>query len=246
MELRAGTSGFSYAEWKGKFYPPGTKEADFLRYYATKLDAVEINSTFYRMPRPSVLAGWREKVPPTFVFVLKASRRITHRAKLLNIEDDVGYLWSVAQELGPRLGPVLFQLPPYLRKDGERLAHFLRSVPPGMRAVLEFRHRSWFEGEGRETLAILRDHGAALCFSDVDPGDDDDPGLEQPFASTADFGYVRLRRAFYEPTELARWAARIREHAWKEVFVFFKHETAGPELALELKGLWPSTPNATP
>src|SRR5690606_37263100 len=172
MVLHVGTSGFSYAEWKGKFYPPGTKEADFLRHYATKFDTVEINNTFYRMPRRSVLAGWREKVPPGFVFVLKASRRITHHAKLEDTEDSVGYLWSVAQELGPRLGPVPFQLPPYLPTDGERLAHFLESLPAGMRAALEFRHRSWFEGEGRETIAILRDHGASLCFSDVDPGDD--------------------------------------------------------------------------
>ncbi len=242
MALHAGTSGFSYPAWKGTFYPKDMKEADFLRQYAAKLDTVEINSTFYRMPRRSVLAAWREKVGPSFIFVLKASRRITHHAKLEDTEETVDYFWSVAQELGLRLGPVLFQLPPYLRKDTERLARFLESLPPGMRAVLEFRHPSWFEDD--ETLVLLRDHGATLCFSDVDPSDDSDPGLDQPFERTSEFGYVRLRRERYRPEDLEAWVARIRAHAWKEVFVFFKHETTGPELAQMLTRLWADAPRA--
>ncbi len=236
MLLHAGTSGFSYAEWKGKFYPAGTKNADFLSYYASKFDTVEINNTFYRMPKPSLLQGWVAKVPPEFIFVLKASQRITHHGKLENTEDNVQYFWSVAQELGHRLGPVLFQLPPYLRKDAEKLKRFLGSLPEGLRPVLEFRHRSWFEDS--ETLDTLREHGATLCFSDMDPSDDDDPGLEQPFEATADFGYVRLRRAFYEPEQLEEWRDRIKAQPFREVFVFFKHETTGPELALSLKLLW--------
>lgn len=235
MRLHAGTSGFSYAEWKGKFYPPGVKEADFLRYYASKFDTVEINNTFYRMPKATMLAGWCEKVPEDFRFVLKASQRITHHAKLENVEDNVAYFWSTAQTLGARLGPVLFQLPPYLRKDLERLKRFLAILPKEMRAVMEFRHRSWFD---EETLGALRDHGATLCFSDVDPTDEDDPGLEQPFEATTDWGYVRLRRAYYEEDALTAWAARLRTHAFREVFVFFKHETTGPELALRLRTLW--------
>jgi uncharacterized protein YecE (DUF72 family) len=238
MRLHAGTSGFSYAEWKGKFYPPGVKESDFLRYYATKFDTVEINNTFYRMPKASMLAGWCEKVPEDFRFVLKASQRITHRAKLENADDNVAYFWSTAQTLGTRLGPVLFQLPPYLRKDIERLKRFLAILPKDMRAVMEFRHRSWFD---EETLSALREHGATLCFSDVDPTDEDDPGLEQPFEATTDWGYVRLRRAYYEEDALTEWAARLRTHAWREVFVFFKHETTGPELALRLRALWGSS-----
>jgi uncharacterized protein YecE (DUF72 family) len=235
MLLHAGTSGFSYAEWKGKFYPTGTKDADFLRYYASKFDTVEINNTFYRMPKSALLTGWSGKVPEAFVFVLKASQRITHHGKLENTEDNVAYFWSVAQELGGRLGPVLFQLPPYLRKDAEKLKRFLGSLPPGMRAVIEFRHRSWFD---EETLSALREHGATLVFSDMDPTDEDDPGLEQPFEATTDFGYVRLRRGFYEEVQLREWAERIKAHSWKEVFVFFKHETTGPELALQLKAMW--------
>jgi uncharacterized protein YecE (DUF72 family) len=235
MRLHVGTSGFSYAEWKGKFYPAGTKEADFLSYYASKLDTVEINNTFYRMPRPALLASWADKVPADFVFVLKAPQRITHRGKLEGTEENVAYFWQVAQELGSRLGPVLFQLPPYLRKDHDKLVRFLASLPSGLRAVIEFRHRSWFD---QETLDALRAHGAVLCFSDVDPSDEEDPGLEQPFAATCDVGYVRLRRAFYEPDQLRAWAERLKEHAWREVFVFFKHETTGPELALALKALW--------
>jgi uncharacterized protein YecE (DUF72 family) len=236
MQLHAGTSGFSYAEWKGKFYPAGTKEADFLRYYASKFDTVEINNTFYRMPKRELLSGWNGKVPPDFLFVLKASQRITHRGKLENTEENVAYFWSVAQELGPRLGPVLFQLPPYLRKDTEKLKRFLASLPTGLRAVLEFRHRSWFEDD--EALRALRDHGATLCFSDVDPSDDDDPGLEQPFEATTDWGYVRLRRGFYEEAQLRAWMDRIKANPWREVFVFFKHETTGPDLALQLKAIW--------
>jgi uncharacterized protein YecE (DUF72 family) len=239
MLLHVGTSGFSYAEWKGKFYPTGTKEAAFLGYYASKFDTVEINNTFYRMPKPELLTGWAGKVPPEFVFVLKASQRITHHAKLENTEDNVGYFWNTAQLLGGRLGPVLFQLPPYLRKDSEKLKRFLGSLPKDMRAVMEFRHRSWFAPETlEETLGPLRDHGATLVFSDVDPSDEDDPGLEQPFEATTDYGYVRLRRGFYEDEQLREWTERIKAHAWKEVFVFFKHETTGPELALKLKSMW--------
>lgn len=235
MQLHVGTSGFSYDEWKGKFYPTGTKNVDFLRYYASKLDTVEINNTFYRMPKPSLLQGWLGKVPPSFIFVLKASQRITHHGKLENTEENVQYFWNVAQELDDRLGPILFQLPPYLRKDAERLKRFLGSLPERMRAVLEFRHRSWFD---EETLRDLRDHGVTLCFSDVDPSDEGDPGLEQPFEATSDVGYVRLRRAFYEPAQLEEWAQRIQAQSFRETFVFFKHETTGPELALSLKQMW--------
>lgn len=235
MLLHAGTSGFSYAEWKGKFYPTGTKNTDFLSYYASKFDTVEINNTFYRMPKPSLLSGWVSKVPPEFIFVLKASQRITHHGKLENTEENVQYFWSVAQELGSQIGPVLFQLPPYLRKDAEKLKRFLSTLPPGMRSVVEFRHRSWFD---EETLGALRDHGATLCFSDMDPSDADDPGLEQPFEATSDVGYVRLRRAFYEPAQLQEWMGRIKAHTFREVFVFFKHETTGPDLALSLKQIW--------
>lgn len=235
MQLRAGTSGFSYAEWKGPFYPVEAKSKDFLRLYAEKLDCVEINNTFYRMPKRELLQDWASKVPAGFVFVLKAPQRITHRQKLEDCEQDVSYLWSTAQALGAALGPILFQLPPYFRCDLARLERFLGCLPAGMRAVLEFRHRSWFEPD---VLALLESRNAALCYSDVDPSSEDDPGLEQPFAATADFGYVRLRREGYDEPALQHWIAEIRRQRWREAYVFFKHEPTAPGLALGLRALW--------
>lgn len=235
MRLYAGTSGFSYAEWKGHFYPEKIKNEDMLGYYASQLDCVEINNTFYRMPKAAMLESWAKRVPKNFVFVLKASQRITHREKLENSEESVGYFWKTAQVLGEALGPVLFQLPPYLRRDDERLKRFVGMLPKEMRAVIEMRHKSWFE---EPTFQTLRDHGVTLCYSDVDPTDEDDPGLEQPFLATTDWGYVRLRRMVYEPEQLAAWSAQLKAEPWREVFVFFKHETTGPELALSLRKTW--------
>jgi uncharacterized protein YecE (DUF72 family) len=235
MRLYAGSSGFSYAEWKGKFYPEKIKSEDMLRYYAQHLDTVEINNTFYRMPKADVLNGWRDKVPAGFVFVLKASQRITHRQKLEDSDESVAYLWNIALALGPTLGPILFQLPPTLKRDDEKLKRFVDKLPRELRAVLEVRHRSWFD---EAVFQILRDHGVSLCYSDTDPMDQDDPGLEQPFVSTADYGYVRLRRAAYDEASLSEWIRQMREHPWREVFVFFKHEATAPGLALQTRELW--------
>jgi len=232
MQLRVGASGFSYKEWKGHFYPEKAKAADMLRLYSAQLDTVEINATFYRMPKPSMLEGWASQVPEGFTFVLKASQRITHHSKLENVDDNIAYLWTTAQALGVHLGPILFQLPPYLRRDDDKLARFLTALPKEMRAVIEFRHRSWFD---EAVFTKLREHGVALCFSDTDPTDEDDPGLEQPFISTAPFGYVRLRRKEYDEAALDTWIAAIKQHPWSEVFVYFKHEPAAPGLALAMK-----------
>jgi len=237
MRLRAGSSGFSYKEWKGNFYPEKAKSAEMLTLYGAQLDAVEINATFYRMPKAAVLEGWAAQVPAGFTFVLKASQRITHRSKLEDVDDSLAYLWTVAQSLGTHLGPILFQLPPFLRRDDDKLARFLDKLPGGMRAVMEFRHRSWFD---EAVFERLRAHGASLCFSDTDPTDEDDPGLEQPFVSTAPFGYVRLRRASYDEAALGEWIAAIGKHAWEEVFVFFKHEPTAPGLALSMLAQWKS------
>lgn len=235
MRLKAGTSGFSYAEWKGTFYPEKARSKDFLRLFAEQLDCVEINNTFYRMPKPELFDGWKQQVGDGFLFVIKASQRITHHQKLENCEENVAYLWNVAQRLEGHLGPVLFQLPPYLRKDRDRLARFVEGLPEGMRAVIEFRHRSWFEDE---VFEVLRARNVALCFSDVDPKSEDDPGLEQPFESTADFGYLRLRREEYDADGLRTWIAAAREKPWQELFVFFKHEPTAPRYALEMRRLW--------
>jgi uncharacterized protein YecE (DUF72 family) len=235
MRLRSGTSGFSYAEWKGTFYPEKARSKDFLKLFAEQLDCVEINNTFYRMPKPALFEGWIPQVGPDFLFVIKASQRITHHQKLENSADNVSYLWEVAQTLGTRLGPVLFQLPPYLRKDLPRLEAFLAILPAGMRTVIEFRHRSWFEDD---VFAALSAHNVALCFSDVDPKSEDDPGLEQPFISTANFGYLRLRREQYEAQDMSEWIDKSRTMPWQELFVFFKHEPTAPQYALEFKALW--------
>ncbi len=235
MRLRSGTSGFSYAEWKGTFYPEKARSKDFLKLFAEQLDCVEINNTFYRMPKPSLFEEWTKQVGPDFLFVIKASQRITHHQKLENSGENVAYLWQVAQTLGARLGPVLFQLPPYLRRDLPRLHSFLEILPAEMRAVIEFRHRSWFD---EEVFEALRARGVALCFSDVDPKSEDDPGLEQPFVSTAPFGYLRLRREEYVADDFRAWIDKSRAMPWQELFVFFKHEPTAPRYALEFKALW--------
>jgi uncharacterized protein YecE (DUF72 family) len=239
MSARAwlGTSGYSFDEWKGNFYPEKLASKDMLHFYAERLETVEINNTFYRMPKAALFEGWTQQVGPDFLFVIKSPQRITHHQKLENSEENVTYLWQAAQTLGPRLGPVLFQLPPYLRKDLPRLQAFLAILPGEMRAVIEFRHRSWFDDE---VFDALRARGVALCFSDVDPKSEDDPGLEQPFVSTANFGYLRLRREEYEANDMREWIDKSRAMPWHELFVFFKHEPTAPRYALEFKGLWDS------
>lgn len=242
MRVRAGTSGFSYDEWSGSFYPEGTPAGERLAHYGTQLSTVELNNTFYRMPRQDVVRRWGEAVPADFRFVLKASRRITHQARLGNVEDALAYLWRSALELGDRLGPILFQCPPTLRKDVERLRAFLGKLPTGCRAVLEFRHPTWEDGE---VHGILRDAGVALCHADSlpaegeprkgEPGDGEPEEVEDgppadPAAAlvpTASFGYLRLRRPAYAEQELDRWEAALRAQPWEEAYVFFKHEEAG-------------------
>lgn len=229
MRARIGTSGFSYDEWCGNFYPEGTRAKDMLRYYGQRLASVEVNNTFYRMPKASVLAGWYEQVPPDFRFVLKASRRITHQHRLKDAGDSILYLVNVARALGDKLGPILFQLPPFLRKDVGLLQSFLAALPADTRAALEFRHPSWFSDD---VYAALAAHNAALTGGEVDESD-----KSPPLVATADWGYLRLRKAEYSPRELSEWAVRIAEQPFNEVYAFFKHETEGPMLAQRLDAL---------
>ena len=228
MDLRTGTSGFSYKEWKGAFYPDDLPQKEMLRYYARHLTTVEINNTFYRMPKASMLQGWVTRVPEDFVFVLKASRKITHQGRLKGVEDSVAHLWDTAlSALGDHLGPILFQLPPYLRRDVARLGAFVESLPAGLRAAFEFRHESWFDDE---TYECLRRAGQALCLADRIEGE------TPPLIPTADWGYVRLRREEYSDEDLSTWRARLEAQPWNEAFVFFKHEDEGaaPRLARRL------------
>ncbi|RJQ83523.1 MAG: DUF72 domain-containing protein [Desulfobacteraceae bacterium] len=224
MRLFAGTSGYSYKEWKGPFYPQDLPDRDMLRYYSTHLPAVEINNTFYRMPGTGVLTAWAAQVPPDFRFVLKAPRKITHAKPLLEKEAEIDYLFRAAATLGDRLGAVLFQLPPYLHRNTELLAAFVDLLPSGARTAFEFRHRSWFE---EEIYTLLRNKGCALCCSDGDKEE-----LRQ-FVATAGWGYLRLRKPDYVEADLSAWARRIKNQKWEAVYIFFKHEDAGagPKLA---------------
>lgn len=220
MRLIVGTSGYSYKEWKGTFYPADLPAAKMLSFYAGHFGSVEINNTFYRMPEAKTLEKWASEVPDGFTFVLKAPQRITHQKKLTGVEGDVRQLCEVAETLGPKLGPMLFQLPPYARKDVDKLRGLLALIPRERRAALEFRHESWFADD---VYAVLREYDAALCASDTDEVADPD-GL---LVSTASWGYQRLRRTEYSDDQLAAWMKRIEAQSWSDAYVFLKHEDEG-------------------
>lgn len=224
MKIFAGTSGYSYKEWKGDFYPEKLPNAKMLEFYATKLPAVEINNTFYRVPKTDVLESWSAQVPENFQFAVKATRRITHIKRLKNATEETSYFLNTVASLGARMGVILFQLPPSFRKNLERLTSFLELLPAGTPAAFEFRHASWFDDDVFEQL---RTYGAALCIADADDE------LEIPFVKTADWGYLRLRRVAYSKSDLKRWAKRIDDQGWDKSFIFFKHEdeATGPKLA---------------
>jgi uncharacterized protein YecE (DUF72 family) len=227
VNVRVGTSGYSYAEWKGNFYPEKIAAKDMLSYYAGRFPTVEINNTFYRMPKEDLLNGWAGQVPESFTFVLKASQRITHIKRLKECGELLTLLFRVSATLGARLGPLLFQLPPNFRKDVPRLEGFFQQMPERRRVAFEFRHASWFDDE---TYATLREHGAALCVADTG----EEPAA--PLVATTDWGYLRLRREDFDDGELRDWARRIREQPWSDAFVFLKHEEEGkgPKLAARL------------
>jgi uncharacterized protein YecE (DUF72 family) len=224
MDLYVGTSGYSYKPWKGSFYPKDLPVRQMLRYYGERFRTVEINSTFYGMPKVSILEGWASAVPTDFQFVLKAPKEITHVRKLHNAGDLVSQLLEVAAALSEHQGPVLFQLPPTSKKDMPRLRAFLALLRSHQGAAFEFRHPSWFDDE---VLGLLGDHHAALCVADAE-GE-----LDVPWVATADWGYLRLRRLDYSDAELKTWVKRVQEQGWRSAFVFFKHEDQGkgPRLA---------------
>jgi uncharacterized protein YecE (DUF72 family) len=234
VRVLVGTSGYSYKPWKGRFYPEKIKDADMLAFYATRFPTVEINNTFYRMPAPALLAKWAQETATGFTFALKAPQRITHQKRLGDVADDLAYFLETAAALGDKLGPVLYQLPPYMKKDLERLRAFLGRLPPRPPAAFEFRHDSWFDEDVR---AALREHGRALCVADT--GEEGPAGR---LVSTAPWGYLRLRRAEYGDADLDRWAEEIRAQGWERAFVFFKHEdeARGPELATRLTARFPA------
>ena len=223
MRVAAGTSGFSYKEWQGHFYPEKLPASKMLEFYAAKLPTVELNNTFYRMPNEALIQSCRERTPESFRFALKAPRQMTHSRKLANCEEPLARFVQVAAGLGDKLGVLLFQLPPTFQKDLASLESFLRLLPGSVRCAFEFRHPSWFD---ESTYSALRQHQAALCVADVD--ERDPPAL----VATANFTYLRLRRQDYTPAELATWATALAQQPFEQAFVFFKHEVRAPALAL--------------
>ena len=226
-KIIAGASGYSFKEWKGTFYPEKMKAEEMLPFYSERLPTVEINNTFYRMPRTTMLEDWVKCTPGGFRFSIKASRRITHLARLKpeSVGDSVDFLYRALQSLGPKRGPVLFQLPPLLKKDTARLEAFLAMLPEGHCAAFEFRNESWFADD---VYALLQKAGASLCLSERE---DNAP---PPLVETAPWGYVRLRLEQYADADLEQWARRLQATGWRETFVYFMHEPTAPAYAQAL------------
>lgn len=219
MAIWVGTSGYNYPEWRGSFYPEKLATSKMLPFYAERLATVEINYTFYRSPNPSILAGWSRQTPPHFRFTLKAPRRITHDARLRDCAESLRYFLDTAGTLGAKLGMLLFQLPPFFRKDLAVLDAFIAILPPDSRAAFEFRHSSWLDDEVFERL---RARNLTLCIADSEK-------MSTPVEITGEYGYFRLRDEGYTPRDLEQWAGTIREKtaSCRDVFVYFKHEEAG-------------------
>ena len=224
MQLYVGTSGYSYKEWKGGFYPQNISAGEMLSYYASRLPAVELNNTYYRLPQPSTVENWRAQVPENFRFSVKAPQSITLYRRLKDVRPQTKQLLDTVSVLEDRLGALFFRLPEDMKKDLKRLEGFLKTLPADTPAAFDFRHPTWFDDE---TFDLLRAHNRVSVVSDTD---------ESPAShidKTADWGYVRLRRVQYSKTDLAGWVKRIRAQEWKTAFVFFKHddEGTGPKLA---------------
>jgi uncharacterized protein YecE (DUF72 family) len=223
--LYAGTSGFAYPAWKPGFYPAKTPSNQFLKHYAARLNCVEINYTFRRLPAASTLETWVEATPPGFVFAVKANMRITHILRLKNADQATEVFLNAIDPLrtSRHLGPVLFQLPPALKCDTGLLGGYLGLLPKGMRYAFEFRHPSWLT---EEVYALLRDRNISLCLAESER-------LEVPEVITADFVYYRLRKPDYTPDDIDAFAGRSKEllATGRDLYLMFKHEET-PEGAL--------------
>jgi uncharacterized protein YecE (DUF72 family) len=228
-KLLAGASGYSFKEWKGSFYPEKMKPDEMLAFYSERLPTVEINNTFYQMPKVAMLENWARTTPESFKFGIKASRRITHMSRLKadSAADSVAFLYRNLAVLGPKRGPVLYQLPPFLKKDLPRLSEFLAVLPAGHGAAFEFRNDSWFADD---VYDALKGAGAALCLSERE---DNAP---PPLVETAAWGYVRLRLENYSERDLEQWAGRLAATGWDEIYVYFMHEPTAPAYAQTLMG----------
>jgi uncharacterized protein YecE (DUF72 family) len=230
MTLYVGTSGYSYKEWKGSFYPEKIAPHEMLAYYASRLHAVELNNTFYRMPQPNMIESWKAQAPEGFRFSVKAPQSITHFRRLSNARSQTEQMLKTVAALEDRLGAVIFRLPENMKKDLKRLETFLRELPADTPAVFDFRHPTWFDDE---VVALLRSQNQVFCISDIEE-------LPESYTfKTADWGYVRLRREHYTKAELVKWIKRIKAQKWKDTYVFFKHEDegTGPKLAAQFLDL---------
>lgn len=236
MNIYSGTSGFAHKEWKGKFYPEKISPKELLHFYAERLNTVEINNTFYHMPKESVLSSWAGQVPPDFVFAFKAPQVITHIKRLTHVFEETEYLFNALSVMDKKQGPILFQFPKSFPANLAVLEDFLGLIPAGSACAFEFRHPSWLDAGVAD---LLRKKGCSLCISDTD----DDPAKE--IISTAPWGYLRLRRSDYTDAELSHWAGSILSQRWEKAFVFFKHEseTRGPESAMRFQELVVSSLN---
>jgi uncharacterized protein YecE (DUF72 family) len=230
MKIYVGTSGYSYKEWKGRFYPDKISPKEMLHFYSERFGTVEINSTFYHMPTEGVLASWAEQVPDDFVFAFKAPQVITHVKRLKNVAQETEYLLRTLSVLGKRLGPILFQFPRSFRANTSALKDFLALIPRTMSCAFEFRSPSWLD-TGIQNL--LRERGCSLCIADSD----ENPTNE--IIATAPWGYLRLRRPDYTDVDLSQWMEGILSQKWTNAFVFFKHEdeAKGPEMAMRFHEL---------
>ena len=227
QKIVAGASGYSFKEWKSNFYPEKMKPEEMLAWYSARLPTVEINNTFYQMPKTAVLENWAKTTPEDFRFAIKASRRITHMSRLRaeTAADSVGFLYTTLAALGAKRGPVLFQLPPFMKKDLPRLSEFLTLLPEGHSAAFEFRNDSWFDDDVYDALKTAR---ASLCLSERE---DNAP---PPLVETAPWGYVRLRLETYSDDDLQQWAAKLAATTWREIYVYFMHEPTAPAYAQTL------------
>ena len=235
MIIYPGTSGYSYKEWKGFFYPEDLPNDQMLKYYGERLPSVEINNTFYRSPKKEMVESWAAAVPENFRFSLKAPQKITHIKRLSNAGDETDYFMNTARTMGGKLGVVLFQCPPNFRKDLTRLQVFLKALPADVRCAFEFRHETWFDDD---VFSLLRETNCALCVADTDEE------LKVPFVGTADWGYMRLRRPEYSKADLRNWIKKILDQKWETAFVFFKHEEegVGAKMAVDFVKLAPGAP----
>ena len=230
MTLYVGTSGYSYKEWKGRFYPAQIPAKDMLPYYASHFQAVELNNTFYRLPQPSMIDNWKAQVPDNFRFSAKASQGITHFRRLKDAASATKLMMERFASFEDRLGVVLFRLPPEMKKDIKRLETFLKHLPANPPSAFQLEDPTWVDDDVRQ---LLSSQNRALVVLDTD---------EMPAShidKTANWGYMRLRRAGYSESELKKWIARMRAQKWKHTFVFFKHEDegTGPKLAAQFLNL---------